>query len=50
MAHGYTNAEIAGKLFISVKTANHHVSAVLAKLGIANRRAVAAQAEELGLG
>jgi len=45
----YTNAEIAGKLFISVKTVNHHVSAVLAKLGAPTRRAAATRAVNLGL-
>jgi DNA-binding CsgD family transcriptional regulator len=49
VARGLTNAEIAGKLFISVKTADHHVSAVLTKLGLASRRAVMAQAEALKL-
>ena len=49
VARGLTNAEIAGKLFISVKTADHHVSAVLTKLGLTNRRAVVAQAAELNL-
>jgi DNA-binding CsgD family transcriptional regulator/tetratricopeptide (TPR) repeat protein len=34
---GLTNAEIAGKLFISPKTAGHHVSAVLTKLGVTSR-------------
>ncbi len=46
---GHTNAEIAGKLFISVKTVGHHVSAVLAKLGVPTRRAAATQAAKLGL-
>jgi len=46
---GHSNAEIAGKLFISVKTAGHHVSAVLAKLGAPTRRAAATRAANLGL-
>ena len=44
-----TNAAIAAKLFISAKTVDHHVSAVLAKLGAPNRNAAAAQAAKLGL-
>jgi DNA-binding CsgD family transcriptional regulator/tetratricopeptide (TPR) repeat protein len=46
---GHTNAEIAGKLFISAKTAGHHVSAVLAKLGVPTRHAAATKAARLGL-
>ena len=46
---GHSNAEIAQKLFISVKTAGHHVSAVLAKLGAPTRRAAATRAASLGL-
>ncbi|HEX4688340.1 MAG TPA: AAA family ATPase [Nocardioides sp.] len=49
VARGFTNAEIAGRLFISPKTADHHVSAVLTKLGLPNRRAVVLRADELGL-
>jgi len=49
VARGFTNAEIAARLFISPKTADHHVSALLTKLGVANRRAVVVQADELGL-
>ncbi|MFN2539553.1 MAG: response regulator transcription factor [Mycobacteriales bacterium] len=32
-----TNAEIAGRLFISTKTAGNHVSAILTKLGLRSR-------------
>ena len=46
---GHTNAEIAERLFISAKTVDHHVSAVLAKLGAPTRSAAASQAARLGL-
>lgn len=37
-----TNASIAAKLVISPKTVDHHVSAILAKLGVSNRAEAAA--------
>ena len=49
LARGLTNSEIATEVFISHKTAEHHVSAVLSKLGLPNRRAVVQAAAELGL-
>ena len=50
VARGFTNSEIAARLYISPKTTDHHVSAVLAKLQLPSRRAVMVQAHELGLG
>ena len=41
---GLTNAEIAARLFISPKTAEHHVSRIFAKLGLAKRSEAAAYA------
>jgi DNA-binding CsgD family transcriptional regulator len=46
VAEGMTNAEIAHRLFISEKTAGHHVSAILAKLGVANRAEAARRYEQ----
>lgn len=44
LGHGLTNAEIAGRLFISSKTVEHHVGRVLAKLGLRNRAQAVAHA------
>jgi DNA-binding CsgD family transcriptional regulator len=49
VSEGRTNEEIAARLFISVKTVDHHVSAVLGKLGTRTRRDAAAEAVRLGL-
>ncbi|MGO4342537.1 ATP-binding protein [Pedococcus sp. 2YAF34] len=49
VAEGLTNSELAQRLYISTRTADHHVSAVLAKLGLATRRDVVRQAADLGL-
>lgn len=37
LAAGHSDAEIAAELYISPKTANRHVGAILAKLGVRNR-------------
>ncbi|HWC40486.1 MAG TPA: AAA family ATPase [Actinomycetota bacterium] len=49
LADGLTDAEIAARLSLSVKTVGHHVSALLAKLGVGSRREAAAAARRLGL-
>jgi DNA-binding CsgD family transcriptional regulator len=49
LGQGLTNAEIADRLIVSPRTAEHHVAAVLTKLGAATRRDAAQRAGELGL-
>jgi DNA-binding NarL/FixJ family response regulator len=48
LAEGLTNAEIAGRLVVSVRTVDHHVAAILAKLNVGSRREAARAAADLG--
>lgn len=49
LAEGRRNSDIARTLFVSEKTIDHHVSAILAKLGVRSRGEAAAAAVKLGL-
>jgi DNA-binding CsgD family transcriptional regulator len=49
LGEGLSNSEIARRLCISAKTAEHHVSAIMARLDAATRQEAAAAARARGL-
>ena len=49
VADGRTNAEIADRLYLSRRTVDNHVAALLARLGVDSRRDAVAAAADLGL-
>ncbi len=49
LGQGLRNVDIAERLVVSPKTVDHHVSAILRKLGVPNRVAAAEEAVRLGL-
>jgi DNA-binding NarL/FixJ family response regulator len=50
IAQGMTNAQIADRLYVSVKTVRNHVSNVFSKLQVADRAQAALRARDAGLG
>ncbi|MEC3862459.1 LuxR C-terminal-related transcriptional regulator [Mesobacterium sp. TK19101] len=48
LGEGLSNAAIADRLFVSAKTVDHHVSAILGKLDVASRGEAAALARNEG--
>ena len=49
LAEGLSNAEIAARLFLSTRTVDHHVSAILRKLRVPSRARASAEAARLGI-
>jgi DNA-binding CsgD family transcriptional regulator len=49
IGEGLTNAELAERLYLSTKTIDHHVSAILTKLEVPGRREAVRRARELGI-
>jgi DNA-binding NarL/FixJ family response regulator len=50
VAQGKSNQEIAGQLFVSVKTVRNHVSNILVKLQVADRTQAVIRARDAGIG
>jgi DNA-binding NarL/FixJ family response regulator len=50
LAQGLRDREISRRLFISERTVHHHVSTVLAKIGVSSRTAAAREAARMGIG
>jgi DNA-binding CsgD family transcriptional regulator len=49
VSEGHRNGDIAERLVVSRKTIDHHVSAILRKLGVRNRGEATATAHRLGI-
>jgi DNA-binding CsgD family transcriptional regulator/tetratricopeptide (TPR) repeat protein len=49
LSQGLRDREISRRLFISERTVHHHVSTVLAKIGVSSRTAAAVQAAQMGI-
>jgi DNA-binding CsgD family transcriptional regulator len=49
LVKGLTNAEIADLLFVSTRTVDHHVSAILDKMGVSTRAEAVVASQEAGL-
>jgi DNA-binding CsgD family transcriptional regulator len=49
VAGGHINAEVAGKLYISSRTVNWHLTSIYRKLGVGSRSAATRFAVEHGL-